>query len=49
MLGHLDKIYYHRLGNMAYIDDMVGSLIDKLDEHGMLDNTYIVYTTDNGM
>lgn len=44
----LDQIYRHRLGNLAYIDDMVGSVIQKMDELGILDNTYIIYTTDNG-
>lgn len=44
-----DQMYSHRLGNLAAIDDMVGKLIEKLDEHDLLDNTCIIYTTDNGM
>lgn len=47
-LAYGDKMYFHRLGNLAAIDDMVGKLIEKLDEHDLLDNTYIIYTTDNG-
>ena len=43
-----DKLYYHRLGNLAYVDDMVADLISHLDGYGLLDNTYIIYTTDNG-
>jgi N-acetylglucosamine-6-sulfatase len=37
-----------RLGNIAAIDDMVAELIQKLDDHNILDNTYVVYTSDNG-
>ena len=47
-VAKLDKIYAHRLGNIAYIDDMVGELLQRLEDHGVLDNTYVVYTTDNG-
>ncbi len=45
----LDEIYRHRLGNLAYIDDMVGNLIQRLEDHGILEDTYIIYTTDNGI
>ena len=48
-VAKLDEIYFHRLANLAFIDDMVGSLIQRLDSHRLLDNTYVVYTTDNGM
>lgn len=43
-----DKTHFHRLGNIAYLDDMVLSLIERLDAHGILDNTYVIYTSDNG-
>ena len=43
-----DAIYVGRLENLAGIDDMVASLIGRLDDHGILDNTYVIYTTDNG-
>ena len=45
----LDQAYYHRLGNLAAVDDMVGNLIRRLEYHNILDNTYVVYTTDNGI
>ncbi|KAK3707268.1 hypothetical protein LTR37_012269 [Vermiconidia calcicola] len=47
-IQRLDEIHIGRLGNIAAIDDMVGSLVDRLDDLGILDNTYIIYTTDNG-
>lgn len=43
-----DVTHYHRLGNIAGVDDMVLSMIERLEAHGILDNTYIIYTTDNG-
>jgi hypothetical protein len=30
------------------VDDMIGELVAKLDALGQLDNTYIVYVSDNG-
>lgn len=43
-----DKNHHHRLGNIAAIDDMVLAIIQRLKGHGILDNTYIIYTSDNG-
>lgn len=43
-----EKTHQHRLGNIAAIDVMVSELIAKLDDHGILDNTYVIYTSDNG-
>lgn len=43
-----DKNFRHRLGNIAAIDDMVLAMIQRLEGHGILDNTYIIYTSDNG-
>jgi arylsulfatase A-like enzyme len=43
-----DKTYSDRLANIAAVDDMVGELINKLDDYGILNNTYIFYTSDNG-
>lgn len=43
-----DGFYRSRLQVLAGIDDMVGELVAALDDYGILDNTYVVYTTDNG-
>jgi N-acetylglucosamine-6-sulfatase len=43
-----DKVHVGRVQNLAGIDNMVGNIIDKLKEHNILDNTYIIYTSDNG-
>lgn len=43
-----DKMHVHRLENIAGIDHMTKLLLDKLQQHNMLDNTYVIYTSDNG-
>ncbi|MEE2657141.1 MAG: sulfatase-like hydrolase/transferase [Candidatus Latescibacterota bacterium] len=35
-------------GHCTLIDDMVGKVVAKLEERGVLDNTIVVYTTDHG-
>lgn len=37
-----------RLQSLQAVDRAVGSLVDTLDEEGVLDNTYIVFSSDNG-
>ena len=32
----------------AELDDGVGHILDTLDEHGLADSTYVIYTSDNG-
>ena len=43
-----DMHHVGRLENEAGIDVMVAALIQKLEDHKMLDNTYVIYTSDNG-
>ncbi|KAF7344962.1 Arylsulfatase [Mycena venus] len=42
-----DAFYVARLQLLAGIDEMVGEVVSRLDAAGLLDSTYIVYTTDN--
>ena len=30
------------------IDDWVGKILDKLDEHGLAENTLVIFTSDHG-
>ena len=43
-----DEYQRQRLRALKSVDDMVGSIVEKLDTTGQLDNTYIIFTTDNG-
>ena len=44
----LEKDYHKRIISMYGVEDMVSNLIDTLTKTGELDNTYIVFTSDNG-
>jgi N-acetylglucosamine-6-sulfatase len=41
-------LWRQRLRSMLSVDDKVESIVDALDAAGKLDNTVIIYTTDNG-
>lgn len=43
-----DEFQRKRMRALQAVDDMVGSLIAKLDKAGVLDNTYIFFAADNG-
>ncbi|EEY16605.1 arylsulfatase [Verticillium alfalfae VaMs.102] len=47
-VAYNDLHYRGRLQALQAVDELVDGLIDKLEEHGVLDNTYIFFTTDNG-
>jgi len=44
----IDDRYQRRLRSLLAVDEMVASLVDTLGAAGVLDNTYIVFTSDNG-
>jgi len=46
--SQIDDRYRERLEATLAVDEMVGSLVDELEAAGELDNTYIVFTSDNG-
>ncbi|KAI0110567.1 Arylsulphatase [Hypoxylon sp. NC0597] len=43
-----DHFYRQRLRALQSVDEIVDSIVKKLDSYGILDDTYIIYTTDNG-
>lgn len=47
-IATLEKDYHKRIISMYGVEDMVSNLIDTLAKAGELDNTYIVFTSDNG-
>ncbi|KAG0311503.1 hypothetical protein BGZ99_010122 [Dissophora globulifera] len=47
-VDRIDAIYQARLESLQATDELVERVIKRLEENGQLDNTYIVYTTDNG-
>ncbi len=47
-IAQTDKIYRLRLQSLQAVDDLVAHLVEVLQETEQLNNTYIVFTSDNG-
>lgn len=47
-IEYLDEYQRARLRSLQAVDEMVRDLVQILEGNGVLDNTYIFYTTDNG-
>ncbi|MEO6063929.1 MAG: sulfatase [Thermoflexales bacterium] len=47
-IAELDVKYRQRLRSMQAVDEMVAGVIDALANSGILTNTYIIFTSDNG-
>ncbi|KAH8690578.1 putative arylsulfatase [Talaromyces proteolyticus] len=43
-----DHFYRQRLRALQGVDELVDQVVTRLDDAGVLDNTYIIYTSDNG-
>ena len=46
--SRIDARHQERLESMLAVDEMVGSLVEQLEAAGELENTYVVFTSDNG-
>lgn len=44
----LDQIQQHRFESLLAVDEMVAKIINKLKEQNVLENTYVIFTSDNG-
>ncbi|KAL4941942.1 alkaline-phosphatase-like protein [Aspergillus oleicola] len=47
-VAYHDLFYRRRLQSLQGVDELVNSLVTKLEASGQADNTYIIYTSDNG-
>ncbi len=47
-IANLTRFYRERLAAMLAVDDMVGEIVQTLFDRGMLDETIILFTSDNG-
>lgn len=47
-VARLEREYQARLRSLQAIDDMVASIVDALDAAQVLDDTYVIYSSDNG-
>ncbi|KAJ5335586.1 hypothetical protein N7452_007989 [Penicillium brevicompactum] len=48
VIEYNDHFYRSRLRALQGVDELVESLVTRLEESGQMDNTYIIYTSDNG-
>ncbi|RJE26100.1 Arylsulfatase [Aspergillus sclerotialis] len=48
VVNYIDEFQRCRLRALQAVDEMIDSLIHKLDKAGALDNTYIFFSSDNG-
>jgi arylsulfatase A-like enzyme len=47
-LWFFEEFYKRRQRALKSVDDLIGTLVQKLNDTGVLDNTYIIYSSDNG-
>lgn len=47
-IAEIDELYRQRLRSLLAVDDAVADLVATLRETGTLDQTYVVFTSDNG-
>ncbi|KAF7723066.1 hypothetical protein EC973_002400 [Apophysomyces ossiformis] len=48
LVEELDEMYRNRLRALQAVDEMIGTIFDELERQDKLDNTYIIYSSDNG-
>jgi N-acetylglucosamine-6-sulfatase len=48
VIAYNDRFCRARLQALQAVDEIVGGLVTRLYDAGILDNTYIIYSTDNG-
>jgi N-acetylglucosamine-6-sulfatase len=46
--ARVDNLYRKRMQSLQAVDDSVANLMDTLQRNGQLQNTYVVFTSDNG-
>lgn len=47
-LEYNDNFYRRRLQSLQSVDEIIVELVERLDAAGILEDTYIIYSTDNG-
>ncbi|KPM40234.1 Arylsulfatase [Neonectria ditissima] len=47
-VSYIDDYYRARLQSLQAVDELVEQVVTQLDDAGLLDDTYIIYSSDNG-
>lgn len=48
VIAYNDEYQRLRLRSLMAVDEVVGAVVARLEDAGVMDNTYFIYTTDNG-
>lgn len=48
VLDYNDEYQRRRIRSLLAVDEMVGDMVRRLEDAGVLDNTFFIYTSDNG-
>jgi arylsulfatase A-like enzyme len=48
LVEEFDEVYRNRLRALQSVDEIVGTIFKELEKSGELDNTYVIYSADNG-
>ncbi|KAL2869439.1 Six-hairpin glycosidase-like protein [Aspergillus lucknowensis] len=48
VINYEDHFYRQRLRSLQSVDELVDKLITRLEDAGQLENTYVIYSSDNG-
>ncbi|KXZ50457.1 hypothetical protein GPECTOR_16g631 [Gonium pectorale] len=48
-IADMEALYLNRLRSLRAVDELLDSLVKRLSSLGQLDNTYVIYTSDNGI
>ncbi|UPL00082.1 hypothetical protein LCI18_011016 [Fusarium solani-melongenae] len=48
MVDYLDELYCQRLRALQGVDELIEEVVLQLEDAGVLDDTYIIFTSDNG-
>ncbi|KAI0378398.1 arylsulfatase [Hypomontagnella monticulosa] len=48
IVDRLDAHHRARIATLQGVDEIIDDVVTHLSQHGILDNTYIIYTSDNG-
>ena len=48
LLPELDRVYRNRWETLLSVDDMVEAVVKQLNSLGLLEKTYVIFTSDHG-
>jgi membrane-anchored protein YejM (alkaline phosphatase superfamily) len=47
-ITYLEEVYRNRLRALRAVDELLGRVVRQLEQLGVMDSTYVIFTSDNG-